>query len=194
MTKENGVKVLTDMVADFVAHIGKKLPDDVVEKLEELGSQESAALPKVLYETMTKNQGLAVELNRPSCQDTGVLQFWLKCGTNFPYINELEALLKEAVVQATFAAPLRHNSVETFDEYNTKKNVGKGTPTVWWDIVPNSDKCEIYAYMAGGGCTLPGKAMVLMPGAGYEGITDFVLDQMTTYGLNACPPLLVGRH
>ena len=170
MTKENGVKVLTDMVADFVAHIGKKLPDDVVTKLEELGSQESAALPKVLYETMTKNQGLAVELNRPSCQDTGVLQFWLKCGTNFPYINELEALLKEAVVQATFAAPLRHNSVETFD----------------------SDKCEIYAYMAGGGCTLPGKAMVLMPGAGYEGVTDFVLDQMTTYGLNACPPLLVG--
>ena len=54
-----------------------------------------------------------------------------------------------------------------------RKNVGKGTPTVWWDIVPNSDKCEIYAYMAGGGCTLPGKAMVLMPGAGYEGITDF---------------------
>lgn len=100
--------------------------------------------------------------------------------------------MKEAVVQATFAAPLRHNSVETFDEYNTKKNVGKGTPTVWWDIVPNSDKCEIYAYMAGGGCTLPGKAMVLMPGAGYEGVTDFVLDQMTTYGLNACPPLLVG--
>ena len=46
--------------------------------------------------------------------------------------------------------------------------------------------------MAGGGCTLPGKAMVLMPGAGYEGITDFVLDQMTSYGLNACPPLLVG--
>ena len=192
MTKENGVKVLTDMVADFVAHIGKKLPDDVVTKLEELGSQESAALPKVLYETMTKNQGLAVELNRPSCQDTGVLQFWLKCGTNFPYINELEGLLKEAVVQATFAAPLRHNSVETFDEYNTKKNVGKGTPTVWWDIVPNSDKCEIYAYMAGGGCTLPGKAMVLMPGAGYEGVTRFVLDVMTSYGLNACPPLLVG--
>ena len=190
--KEKEIKRLTDMIADFVGYIGKKLPDDVVAKLEELGSKEDAALPKVLYETMTKNQGLAVELDRPSCQDTGVLQFWLKCGTNFPYINELEDLLTDAVVQATFATPLRHNSVQTFDEYNTKKNVGKGTPTVWWDIVPNSDKCEVYAYMAGGGCTLPGKAMVLMPGAGYEGITDFVLDQMTSYGLNACPPLLVG--
>ena len=192
MTKEENVKKLTDMVADFVGFIGKKLPDDVVAKLQELEKKETDPLPKVLYETMTRNQNLAVALDRPSCQDTGVIQFWLKCGTNFPYINELEALLKEAVVQATFATPLRHNSVETFDEYNTKKNVGKGTPTVWWDIVPNSDQCEIYAYMAGGGCTLPGKAMVLMPGAGYEGVTDFVLDQMTSYGLNACPPLLVG--
>ena len=192
MTKEENVKKLTDMVADFVGFIGKKLPDDIVAKLKELGDKETDPLPKVLYETMTRNQDLAVALDRPSCQDTGVIQFWLKCGTNFPYINELEALLKEAVVQATFATPLRHNSVETFDEYNTKRNVGKGTPTVWWDIVPNSDQCEIYAYMAGGGCTLPGKAMVLMPGAGYEGVTEFVLDQMTSYGLNACPPLLVG--
>ena len=124
--------------------------------------------------------------------DTGVLQFWVKCGVNFPLMGELEALLKEAVVRATFAAPLRHNSVETFDEVNTKRNVGKGTPTVFWDIVPDDDHCEIYTYMAGGGCTLPGKAMVLMPGMGYEGVTKFVLDQMTSYGLNACPPLLVG--
>ena len=45
MTKENGVKQLTDMVADFVGHIGKKLPDDVVKKLEELrkpGNRSSA--------------------------------------------------------------------------------------------------------------------------------------------------------
>ena len=168
MNKEESVKLMTDKMAKFVGHIGKKLPDDVIAKLEELAAQETAPLPKVLYETMTKNQGLAVSLDRPSCQDTGVLQFWVKCGTNFPLINELEGLLKEAVVQATFATPLRHNSVETFDEYNTKRNVGKGTPTVFWDIVPNDDHCEIYSYMAGGGCTLPGKAMVLMPGAGYE--------------------------
>ena len=120
--KEKEVKRLTDMVADFVGHIGKKLPDDVVAKLEELGSKEDAALPKVLYETMTKNQGLAVELDRPSCQDTGVLQFWLKCGTNFPYINELEALLTDAVVQATFATPLQHK--EKCRKRNTDGMVG----------------------------------------------------------------------
>ena len=31
-----------------------------------------------------------------------------------------------------------------------------------------------------------------MPGEGYEGVVRFVMDQMTSYGINACPPLLVG--
>lgn len=192
MSVEVQAQKMQEMMAKFIAYTGKKLPDDVIARLRELRDKEDSPLAKTIYDTMFRNQELAVKLNRPSCQDTGVLQFWVKCGTGFPLINELEALLKEAVVQATFDAPLRHNSVETFDEYNTGKNVGKGTPTVWWDIVPNSDQCEIYTYMAGGGCTLPGHAMVLMPGEGYEGITKFVLDLMTSYGLNACPPLLVG--
>lgn len=192
MNKQEQVQQMTTYMANFVSHIAKVLPDDIIAKLDELGAQEDAPLSKVIYETMKRNQKLAKELNRPSCQDTGVLQFWVKCGVDFPLIGEVEGLLKEAVVKSTFEAPLRHNSVETFDEFNTGLNVGKGTPTVWWDIIPNSDKCEIYAYMAGGGCTLPGKAMVLMPGAGYEGVTKFVMDVMTSYGINACPPLLVG--
>lgn len=192
MSVEVQAQRMREMMAKFIACTGKKLPDDVIAKLRELRDKEDSPLAKTIYDTMFRNQELAEKLDRPSCQDTGVLQFWVKCGTGFPLINELEALLKEAVVQATFDAPLRHNSVETFDEYNTGKNVGKGTPTVWWDIIPYSDQCEIYTYMAGGGCTLPGNAMVLMPGEGYEGVTKFVLDRMTSYGLNACPPLLVG--
>ena len=180
MDKKAQVEQLTTYMANFVSYIGKVLPDDIKAKIDELAEKEDSPLSKVIYQTMQKNQVLAKELNRPSCQDTGVLQFCVKCGTNFPLIGELEALLKEAVVKATFEAPLRHNSVETFDEYNTGKNVGKGTPTVFWDIVPDSDQCEIYTYMAGGGCTLPGKAMVLMPGEGYEGVTKFVLGVATS--------------
>ena len=183
---------MTHLMASFISYVSKKLPDDVENKLAELRKIETGDLASTIYDTMAKNQSLAWDLNRPCCQDTGVLQFWVKCGTRFPLIDELESLLKDAVVESTFSMPLRHNSVETFDEYNTGRNVGKGTPTVFWDIVPNSDKVEIYTYMAGGGCTLPGKAGVLMPGMGDEGLTKFVLDVMTSYGLNACPPLLVG--
>lgn len=192
MNKERSVRSMTDIMSKFVAFVGKKLPDDVETKLAELRGKETSELATTIYDTMFLNQKLAMDLNRPCCQDTGVLQFWVKCGANFPLIGELEKILTDAVVEATVFAPLRHNSVETFDEYNTGKNVGKGTPTVFWEIVPDSDMAEIDVYMAGGGCTLPGKAMVLMPGAGYEGVTQFVLDVMTSYGLNACPPLLVG--
>jgi L(+)-tartrate dehydratase alpha subunit len=104
----------------------------------------------------------------------------------------MEKILTGAVIRATESAPLRHNSVETFIEKNTGNNVGKGTPTLFWEIVPDNSDLELDVYMAGGGCTLPGKAMVLMPGEGYEGVVRFVLDVMTSYGLNACPPLLVG--
>ena len=192
MNKQEQVQQMTTYMANFVSHIAKVLPDDIIAKLDELGAQEDAPLSKVIYETMKRNQKLAKELNRPSCQDTGVLQFWVKCGVNFPLIGEVEGLLKEAVVKSTFEAPLRHNSVETFDEFNTGRNVGKGTPTVWWDIIPNSDKCEIYAYMAGGGCTLPGRSKVLMPSEGYEGVVKFVFENISTLAVNACPPVLVG--
>lgn len=183
---------ITETVGKFIGLIGKRLPDDVGKRLVELEKEEVAPLSKVVYQSMMDNQDKAMKLNRPSCQDTGVIQFFIKCGSNFPFIGDLEEALTESVLEATKNSPLRHNSVETFDEYNTGKNIGKGTPSIFWDIVPNSDKLELDVYMAGGGCTLPGKSMVLMPSAGYEGITKFVLDVMTEYGINACPPLLVG--
>ncbi|MDL2273744.1 L(+)-tartrate dehydratase subunit alpha [Oscillospiraceae bacterium OttesenSCG-928-G22] len=192
MSGDARVQRMTDILGAFIALVGKKLPDDVEAKLAELRGRETNALAKTIYSAMAENQRLAAELDRPCCQDTGVLQFLVRCGTNFPLLGDLEAILREAVLDATVKAPLRHNSVETFDEYNTGKNVGKGTPTVFWDILPGRDDVEIYPYMAGGGCSLPGKAEVLMPGAGYEGVAEFVLDVMTSYGLNACPPLLVG--
>jgi L(+)-tartrate dehydratase alpha subunit len=192
MANEQAVRDITEVMSKFIALVGKKLPDDVEAKLEELREKENSPLAKIIYDTMHKNQRLAMELNRPSCQDTGVLQFWVRCGSCFPLLGKLEKILTEAVFDATVNAPLRHNCVETFDEYNTGKNTGKDAPSIFWEIIPDRDDVEIYTYMAGGGCTLPGKGMVLMPGAGYEGVVEFVLDIMTSYGLNACPPLLVG--
>lgn len=113
-------------------------------------------------------------------------------GTCFPLLAELQAALKQAVEDATVAAPLRHNAVEIFDEVNTGKNTGSGVPWVTWDLVPNRSDAEIEVYMAGGGCTLPGRAKVLMPSEGYEGVVKFVFENISTLAVNACPPVLVG--
>ena len=80
--------------------------------MQELRDKENSPMTNVIYDTMFRNQELALKLNRPSCQDTGVLQFWVKCGTKFPLIDNLEALLKDAVMQATVQHRFCHNSAK----------------------------------------------------------------------------------
>lgn len=192
MENQAALDLLTRNIAKFVGVVGKILPEDVTTKLKELSERETIPMAKMIYECMEKNQKEAAELDRPSCQDTGVIQMFVRVGTKFPYIDDLKKVLKDAVFISTQEAPLRHNTVETFDEVNTGTNVGTDSPWIYWDIIPNSDQLELDVYMAGGGCSLPGQGKTLMPGEGYEGVVKFVLDVMTSYGLNACPPLLVG--
>ncbi|WP_159876405.1 L(+)-tartrate dehydratase subunit alpha [Aquitalea denitrificans] len=192
MDKEIAIQSLTDTMAKFTAYIGKRLPRDVKAKLADLRTLETNPLAKSIYDTMEGNQQAADKLDRPSCQDTGVIQYFIEAGAHFPLLGELEDILREALAGATRLGPLRHNAVETFDEKNTGTNTGTNIPWLDWRIVPDSDSCTIDVYMAGGGCTLPGAAKVLMPGQGYEGVAEFVMDVITERGVNACPPLLVG--
>ncbi len=192
MQRDAAVQRLTDVMARFTAYIGKRLPTDVTKKLGELREQEVNFLAKEVYESMRANQEAADKLDRPSCQDTGVIQYFLTAGARFPLLGELEGILREATLRATREGPLRHNAVETFEEKNTGTNTGSRIPWLDWEIVPEDDGVTIDVYMAGGGCTLPGAAKVLMPGQGYEGVAEFVFDVITSRGVNACPPLLVG--
>ena len=192
MNKETSIAELTNVMSKFTSYIGKRLPTDVTTKLGELREKEVNFLAKEVYESMRQNQEAADKLDRPSCQDTGVIQYFLTAGAKFPLLGELEDILRNATLGATKEGPLRHNAVETFEEKNTGTNTGSKIPWLDWEIVPDSDSVIIDVYMAGGGCTLPGAAKVLMPGQGYEGVAEFVFDVITSRGVNACPPLLVG--
>ena len=105
MEKEKQVQIMTQQIADFVSYMARVLPDDVEAKIKELAADEKNPLAKTIYETMKTNMQLAAELKRPSCQDTGVLQYWVKCGSNYPLIGELEEILREATFKATQEAP-----------------------------------------------------------------------------------------
>jgi L(+)-tartrate dehydratase alpha subunit len=192
MDKEQAVRSMTDTMAKFTDYVGKHLPDDVMGKLRQLRALEDSPLSNVVYDSMFENLDKAAALNRPACQDTGVIQFFLKAGAGFPLLSEVRAILTEAVLTATKTAPLRHNAVQIFQEKNTGNNTGERIPWIDWEIVPDDRSLTVEVYMAGGGCSLPGQGRTLMPAAGYEGVVQFVFDVMTSYGVNACPPILVG--
>lgn len=190
--KQKAINTLTEIVAQFTAMISTRMPDDVVDKLKQLRDAETSSMGKIIYHTMFDNMQKAIDLNRPACQDTGEIMFFVKVGSRFPLLGELQGILKQAVEDATVKAPLRHNAVEIFDEVNTGKNTGSGVPWITLDIIPDGGDAEIEVYMAGGGCTLPGRSKVLMPSEGYEGVVKFVFENISTLAVNACPPVLVG--
>ncbi|MDR2702405.1 MAG: L(+)-tartrate dehydratase subunit alpha [Spirochaetaceae bacterium] len=183
---------LAAIIARFLSLSSIYLSDDVLARLTELRAGETGSVGRRIYDAMFENLAMAEKLEKPCCQDTGVVQFFVRAGTAFPYLAELEHSLREGVIRATASTPLRPNVVECFDEKNTGDNTGTRIPWVDWELVPGSDKLRLYAYLAGGGCSLPGFAQVFMPLEGYEGALKAVFDRIVSHGVNSCPPLLVG--
>ena len=192
MDKELARNRIADTMEKFLRLGAVRLPDDVYKKLKECEEKETSEMQKVLYKSYFDNLDTAFKKNRPCCQDTGLLHFYIEVGTEFPYMDILEDALREATINATQSVPLRQNTVNYFEEKNTGNNVGERIPWIHWDIVPAGDNLEIIQYFAGGGCVLPGCAKVFKPSDGYEAIVEYVFDAVSDLGINACPPLIVG--
>lgn len=192
MTKDEAKKTLINTMEKFMALGCRRLPDDVYDKLSELREKEESEMQKIIYDAYFDNLEKAEELKRPCCQDTGLLHFYIKMGTEFPYQDIVQESLIEATQKATYSIPLRQNTVNYFEERNTNDNTGERIPWINWDIAPGGKDLEIITYFAGGGCCLPGKAQVFKPSDGYAAIVKYVFDAVSDLGINACPPLIVG--
>ena len=62
MSNHAQLKKMLDIMAQFVNFTAKKLPDDVIAKLQELSGKEDSQMAKIIYDTMFRNQKLALEL------------------------------------------------------------------------------------------------------------------------------------
>jgi len=193
MASETGTKEkFTSIMEKFIALAAIRLSDDVMSRLREMREREDTPLQKAIYDSYMENLKMALELKRPCCQDTGLLQFYIKAGTAFPHLDITAEALVEATRRATTSVPLRPNAVNYFDDKNTGDNTGERSPWIDWEIIPNSRDMEITLYFSGAGCSLPGQAKVFKPSDGLEAIIPFVFDAVYGPGINACPPLLVG--
>src|SRR5437763_1015195 len=119
-------------VLELIRRTSAFLPPDVssvieVQRaLEQGGSKADLALSLV-----SQNIGLAKRLSAPICQDTGTITFYIKTPVGFDQL-ELEALCREAVVEATAKGYLRQNSVDSVTGKNSGNNLGPGSPVFHW--------------------------------------------------------------
>ncbi len=187
---------LTSIISGCIKYSASHLPDDILSRLRGMRDNERKhgenPLACSFYDAMLKNAAEAGRLGVPLCQDTGLIQFFARVGTEFPLLGSLNVCLCEAVRKATFETPLRPNCVDVFDGKNTGSNTGAGVPHVETELVPGARDLTLYIYMAGGGCSLPGAAAVFPPIDGMKNAVRFVIDRVAEFGANACPPLYVG--
>ena len=167
-----------------------ELPNDVITALKKAYEIEEG-VAKTQIEAILKNIDLAKKSGRPMCQDTGIQTFFVEVGVNFPDIDKLEGLIKDAVKKATKDIPLRPNTVDPFTGENHKDNTGDNIPYITWDFVEGSN-VWITALPKGGGSENMSKLGMLKPGVGIEGVKDFVVTEMIKAGGNPCPPTIVG--
>ena len=152
MNQQEKAERFTELMTRFTSVLGKILPDDVATRLAELRKEQTSDISRIVYDAMFDDLAAARRLNVPLCQDTGVIQYYIEVGANFPLLSEMRACLDEAVRRATIEAPLRQNAVQIFDERNTGNNTGVRVPWIDWEIIPDSDSCLIHGYMAVNAC------------------------------------------
>ncbi|MCW4021681.1 MAG: fumarate hydratase [Candidatus Bathyarchaeota archaeon] len=167
-----------------------KLPYDVKEALQTAYQSESC-VAKSQLKAMLDNIELAEKTGAPLCQDTGIIIFYVKAGSELSGLDKIESALRNATRRATKQIPLRPNAVDPFSHENTGNNTGRFVPFINWEIVPG-DELEITVLPKGGGSENVSALGMLTPSAGVVGLKKFVVDTVIKAGAKPCPPTILG--
>lgn len=168
-----------------------ELPQDVKKALRRAYREEANKVGKAQLKAILDNMELAEKTCVPMCQDTGVVIFYVKAGSQVAGLDKVEVALRKATVKATEMIPLRPNAVDPFTQKNTGDNTGKHIPYIHWKIVPG-DTLEITALPKGGGSENVSALGMLSPSQGVNGLKKFVVDAVISAGAKPCPPTVLG--
>src|ERR1041385_1799936 len=130
------------------------------------------------------------------CQDTGLAIYKLKIGNNVIQrgldMVQIKDRIRIGAERATKEHPLRSNTVHPLTRKNTQTNTGQGIPVIKLDVVPGSDKLEIWMAPKGSGSENMSFLRMLKPADGIKAVKRFVIECVFDSGANPCPPTIVG--
>ena len=184
-------KAVEDVAVKLLQLAVTELPQDVKEALRRAYSEEENPVGKAQLKAILDNVELAEKTGSPMCQDTGVIIFYVKAGSQVQGLDKIEDALRKAAARATKEIPLRPNAVDPFTQKNTGDNTGRFIPYIHWQIVPG-DTLEITVMPKGGGSENVSALAMLSPGQGIKGLKKFVVDTVIKAGAKPCPPTILG--
>ncbi len=183
---------LVDSVAAALQYISYYHPADYIAHLSRAYEAEQSPAAKDAIAQILTNSRMCAEGRRPICQDTGIVNVFLKVGMDVRF-EGFPAGIEEAVnegVRRGYNHPenkLRASVVgdPQFERQNTRDN----TPAVVHvSLVPGST-VDVQVAAKGGGSENKSKFVMMNPN---DNLVDWVLKTVPTMGAGWCPPGMLG--
>ncbi|HMN75985.1 MAG TPA: fumarate hydratase [Burkholderiaceae bacterium] len=185
--------------ADFVESIAAALqyisyyhPADYIAHLARAYEGEQSPAAKDAIAQILTNSRMCAEGHRPICQDTGIVNVFLKIGMDVRF-DGFPASLVDAVnegVRKGYLEPgntLRASIVA--DPQFERKNTRDNTPAVvHMEVVPGNT-VDVQVAAKGGGSENKTKFVMLNPS---DSLIDWVMKTVPTMGAGWCPPGMLG--
>ena len=184
---------LVESVAAALQYISYYHPADYIAHLARAYEREESPAAKDAIAQILTNSRMCAEGHRPICQDTGIVNVFLKIGMGVKWEGFGSRSIQDAVdegVRRGYNNPdnkLRASvlSDPIFERKNTKDN----TPAVvFMELVPG-DTVDVTVAAKGGGSENKSKVYMLNPS---DNIVDWVLKTVPTMGAGWCPPGMLG--
>lgn len=188
MPRDIHVQDVRKQVTALLRRAVYELPTDYVAALQASRAAEPSPVGGEIMELLLQNVDVAQAERIPTCQDTGMVIFFVEMGQEVHFIGgDVNQALQEAVRDAY--ADLRKSVV---GDPLLRQNTGDNTPAlIHWELTPG-DRLRITALQKGFGAELMSRLAMFPPAVGEEGIKSFVVETVEKAGPNACPPVIVG--
>lgn len=183
---------LIESVAAALQFISYYHPADFISHLASAYEREQSPAAKDAMAQILTNSQMSATGHRPICQDTGIVNVFLKVGMDLrwqDFTGSVEDAVNEGVRRGYLFSDNALRASVVSDPHFNRKNTKDNTPAViFTELVPGST-LEVTVAAKGGGSENKSKLAMLNPG---DSIVDWVLKTVPTMGAGWCPPGMLG--
>jgi len=183
---------LIESVAAALQFISYYHPVDYIRHLARAYEREQSPAAKDAIAQILTNSRMCAEGKRPICQDTGIVNVFLKIGMDVRFegfTGSITDAVNEGVRRGYNFADNKLRASVVNDPQFERKNTKDNTPAVvHMELVPGNTM-DVQVAAKGGGSENKTKFVMLNPS---DSLVDWVLKTVPTMGAGWCPPGMLG--
>ncbi len=188
---------------DFIASVAGALqyisyyhPVDYITSLAKAYEKEQSHAAKDAMAQILINSRMCAEGHRPICQDTGIVNVFVKVGMDVRFepgpgeeVKDLQQMADEGVRRAYLDPDNKLRASLQSDPAGKRTNTKDNTPAVVNVELVKGNKVDITVAAKGGGSEAKSKFVMLDPN---DSVVEWVLKTVPTMGAGWCPPGMLG--